>query len=166
MSLALAVTAASCHLRNLRTRLPFRYGVVTLTHFPLLHLAVDVEAADGRRAPGFAADNLPPKWFDKDPAKSFRDNVTDQLASIRAAQAAYLDAARTPRPVFEVWQEAYAACARGGPRWAQWAHRGLRLLPVRARPGRRGRASHRAATWSGCCATTCSGSGPRRCIAS
>jgi len=73
VSLALAVTAASCHLRNLRTRLPFRYGVVTLTHFPLLHLAVDVEAADGRRARGFAADNLPPKWFDKDPAKSFRD---------------------------------------------------------------------------------------------
>ena len=115
MSLALAVTAASCHLRNLRTRLPFRYGVVTLTHFPLLHLAVDVEAADGRRARGFAADNLPPKWFDKDPAKTFRDNVTDQLASIRAARAAYLDAGRRPRPIFEVWQEAYAACARGGP---------------------------------------------------
>ncbi|MGH7397568.1 MAG: enolase C-terminal domain-like protein [Candidatus Rokuibacteriota bacterium] len=115
MSLALALRGASCHLRNLRTRLPFRYGVVTLTRFPLLHLAVDVEAADGRHARGFAADNLPPKWFDKDPAKSFRDNVTDQLASIRAARAAYLDAARTPRPVFDVWQEAYAACARGGP---------------------------------------------------
>ena len=86
-----------------------------ISRFPLLHLAVDVEAADGRRARGFAADNLPPKWFDKDPAKSFRDNVAAQLASIRAAQAAYLDAARTPRPVFDVWQEAYAACARGGP---------------------------------------------------
>ena len=60
MRLALAVSAASCHLRNLRTRLPFRYGVVTLTQFPLLHLAVDVETADGRRARGFAADNLPP----------------------------------------------------------------------------------------------------------
>jgi Enolase C-terminal domain-like len=115
VSLALAVSSASCHLRNLRTRLPFRYGAVTLTHFPLLHLAVDVEAADGRRARGFAADNLPPKWFDKDPAKSFRDNVADQLASIRAAQAAYLDAARTPRPVFDIWQEAYAACAHSGP---------------------------------------------------
>lgn len=115
MSLALAVKSASCYVRNLRPRLPFRYGVVTLTHFPLLHLAVDVEAADGRRARGFAADNLPPKWFDKDPAKSFRDNVTDLLASIRAAQAAYLDAARTPWPVFDVWQEAYAACARGAP---------------------------------------------------
>jgi Enolase C-terminal domain-like len=112
MSLALALKSASCHLRNLRTRLPFRYGVVTLTHFPLLHLAVEVEAADGRRARGFAADNLPPKWFDKDPAKSFRDNVNDQLGSINAARAAYLDAARTPRPLFDVWCEAYAECAR------------------------------------------------------
>jgi L-alanine-DL-glutamate epimerase-like enolase superfamily enzyme len=115
VSLALALTGASCHLRNLRTRLPFRYGVVTLTHFPLLHLAVDVEAADGRRARGFAADNLPPKWFDKDEARTFRDNVTDQLASIRSAQAAYLDAARAPRPLFDVWRDAYAECARRGP---------------------------------------------------
>jgi Enolase C-terminal domain-like len=115
VSLALAVRAASCHLRNLRTRLPFRYGVVTLTHFPLLHLAVEVEAADGRRGRGFAADNLPPKWFDKDPAKSFRDNVEDQLASIRAARTAYLDAGRRPQPVFDIWREAYAACARRGP---------------------------------------------------
>src|SRR6185295_19245753 len=52
-----------------------RDGVVTLTRFPLLHLALDVEAADGRRVRGFAADNLPPKWFDKDPARTFRDNV-------------------------------------------------------------------------------------------
>jgi hypothetical protein len=115
VSLALAVTAASCHLRNLRTRLPFRYGAVTLTHFPLLHLALDVEAADGRRARGFAADNLPPKWFDKSPTRSFRDNVEDLLTSIRAARAAYLDAGRRPRAVFDVWHDAYAECARRGP---------------------------------------------------
>jgi hypothetical protein len=105
----LALKAVSFHVRVLRTRLPFRYGAVTLTHFPLLHLAVEVEAADGRRARGYAADNLPPKWFDKDPRKSFRDNVEDELASIRAAEAAYLDAARAPRAVFEIWREAYAA---------------------------------------------------------
>jgi len=115
VSLALAVTGAACHLRNLRTRLPFRYGVVTLTHFPLLHLALDVEAADGRRAHGFAADNLPPKWFDKDAAKSFRDNVDDQLTAIGVARTAYLDAGRRPRPVFDIWLDAYAECARRGP---------------------------------------------------
>src|SRR4030095_4752711 len=85
VSLALAVTAASCHLRTLRPRLPFRYGAVTVTHFPLLHLALDVEVADGRRARGFAADSLPPKWFDKDPARSFRAHVEALLAAIRLA---------------------------------------------------------------------------------
>ena len=113
-AIRLALKSASFHLRNLRTRLPFRYGVVTLTHFPLLHLAVEVEAADGRRGRGFAADNLPPKWFDKDPTKTFRDNVEDQLASIGAAHTAYLEAARTPRPVFDSWLEAYPACRRQG----------------------------------------------------
>ncbi len=104
----LALRSVTFHVRNLSTRLPFRYGIVTLTRFPLLHLAADVEAADGRRARGFAADNLPPKWFDKDPGKSFRDNVADLLASVRAAHAAYLDAARSPRHVFEIWLDAYA----------------------------------------------------------
>ena len=105
----LALKSASFHVRLLRTRLPFRYGVVTLTHFPLLHLAVDVETAEGRRGRGYAADNLPPKWFDKDPRKSFRDNVEDELAAIRGAEAAYRDAARVPRSFFEIWQDAYAA---------------------------------------------------------
>ena len=114
MAVRLAVKAASFHLRNLRTRLPFRYGVVTLTHFPLLHLALDVEAADGRRLRGYAADNLPPKWFDKDPTKSFRDNVEDQLASIRAAHEAYLAAGRAPRSVFDIWLDAYAEARRRG----------------------------------------------------
>ena len=107
--LPLALKAASFHVRSLRTRLPFRYGIVTLTHFPLLHLAIEVETADGRRGRGFAADNLPPKWFDKDPTKSFRDNVADELASIRAAETAYLDAARAPRPLFDIWEDAYGA---------------------------------------------------------
>ncbi len=49
MSLPLALKSTSFHVRLLRTRLPFRYGAVTLTHFPLLHLAVEVETADGRR---------------------------------------------------------------------------------------------------------------------
>jgi hypothetical protein len=114
VSLPLALKSTSFHVRLLRTRLPFRYGAVTLTHFPLLHLAVEVETADGRRGRGFAADNLPPKWFDKDPRKSFRDNVTDELAAIHAAEAAYLDAARTPRPVFDIWQAAYAASLAAG----------------------------------------------------
>jgi len=53
-------------------------------------VVVDVEATDGRRVRGYAGDNLAPKWFDKDPSKSFRDNIKDELAAIRIAHQAYL----------------------------------------------------------------------------
>jgi hypothetical protein len=95
--------------------LPFRYGIVTLTRFPLLHVVVDVEAADGRRVRGYAGDNLAPKWFDKDPSRSFRDNVRDELAAIRIAHQAYLEAAKVPRSVFQIWLDAFAECRRLGP---------------------------------------------------
>jgi hypothetical protein len=60
-------------------------------------VAVDVEATDGRRVRGYAGDNLAPKRFDKDPSKSFRDNIKDELAAIRIAHQAYLEAAKVPR---------------------------------------------------------------------
>lgn len=36
MTATLPLKSASLHVRDPRTRLPFRYGVVTLTHFPFL----------------------------------------------------------------------------------------------------------------------------------
>jgi hypothetical protein len=112
MAVKLAVKAGSFHVRNLRTRLPFRYGIATLTRFPLLHLALECEDSSGRPATGFAAENLPPKWFDKDPAKTFRDNVEDQLASVRTAHAAYQKAGRSPRAVFDIWMDAFPESRR------------------------------------------------------
>jgi hypothetical protein len=78
-------------------------------------VGVEVEAADGRRGHGYAADNLAPKWFDKDPAKSFRDNVKDELVAIRVAHQAYLEASKVPRSVFQIWLDAFAECRRRGP---------------------------------------------------
>ena len=78
-------------------------------------MAVEVEAPDGRRGRGYAGDNLAPKWFDKDPSRSFRDNVKDELVAIRIAHQAYLDAAKVPRSVFQIWLDAFAECRRVGP---------------------------------------------------
>jgi hypothetical protein len=78
-------------------------------------VGVEVEAADGRRGHGYAADNLAPKWFDKDPARSFRDNVKDELVAIRVAHQAYLEASKVPRSVFQIWLDAYAECRSRGP---------------------------------------------------
>ncbi len=49
MSVALALRDASFHLRDLRLRLPFPFGVVTLTEVLLLHVAIDVEAPRSAR---------------------------------------------------------------------------------------------------------------------
>ena len=56
-------------MRNVRTRMPFKYGVATLTSVPILHLRLEGELDGGQFAKGWAADILPPKWFDKDPKK-------------------------------------------------------------------------------------------------
>ena len=103
-------------MRNVRTRMPFRYGVATLTRVPILHVRAEVELADGTRARGLSADILPPKWFDKDPAKSYEDNVDDLLFGARQAARAWAEASRQPRSVFDLWRDGYAESLRAGDR--------------------------------------------------
>ncbi len=71
-------------------RLPFRFGVVTLTECPQAFARARIEFADGRSAWGAAAEMMAPKWFDKNLALSNEDNF-DQLRDVLAlARAAYL----------------------------------------------------------------------------
>ena len=84
-----------------RTRLPFRFGAVTVTEAPLLHLRVLAESVDGRSAVGVSSDLLVPKWFRKDLE---RDAAADQealRASVRTAAQLY--AAHGYLPAFEHW---------------------------------------------------------------
>jgi len=102
------------HLRNVRTRMPFKYGVATLTSVPILHLVAEVEVEGAGRATGAAADILPPKWFDKDPAKSYQDNVEDLLWAAQRAAALFAECSRQPRPLFALWTEASPALLAEG----------------------------------------------------
>src|SRR5439155_473731 len=61
--------------RDVRLRLPFRFGAVTLTEATEAYARVRVTLEDGRSAWGQAAEMLAPKWFDKDPALSNADNA-------------------------------------------------------------------------------------------
>jgi hypothetical protein len=110
----LTVRDTQFFMRNVRTRMPFRYGVATLTSVPILHIIVQAELADGTPTQGVAADILPPKWFDKSPEKSYEDNVEDLLFVARAAAQAYTDASKTPGSVFDVWRHGYAATLAAG----------------------------------------------------
>lgn len=102
------------YMRNVRTRMPFKYGAAVLTSVPILHLIVDGELADGTQVHGVAADILPPKWFDKDPVKSYEDNVGDLLFAARAASEAYAEAAYKPRRFFDIWRDGYAQTLAAG----------------------------------------------------
>ena len=60
--------------RDVRLRMPFRFGVVTLTAAPQAFVRARIRFDDGREAEGAAAELLAPKWFDKNPALSNEDN--------------------------------------------------------------------------------------------
>jgi L-alanine-DL-glutamate epimerase-like enolase superfamily enzyme len=92
--------------RDVRLRMPFRFGVVTLTESPQAFVRARIRLEDGREAWGAAAELLAPKWFDKDPALSNEDNVEQLRRSLGLARDAYL--AHEPR---SAW--AHAAPARG-----------------------------------------------------
>ncbi len=109
MSEAIAVTNISFFMRNVRTRMPFRYGTATVRAAPMLHVAMDVEVTGGRKAIGYAADVLPPKWFDKDPGKTYEENVEDLIWGARQAASIYAEIASKPGRVFDIWREGYDA---------------------------------------------------------
>ena len=114
MSERVAIKDVQLFMRNVRTRMPFKYGVATLTSVPILHVRLEAELADGTVAVGYAADILPPKWFDKDPDKGYEQNVQDLLFVARSAATAYGEAAAAPRTVFDIWRDGYEATLEVG----------------------------------------------------
>lgn len=81
--------------RDVRLRMPFRFGVVTLTAAPQAFARARIELEGGGEAEGAAAEMLVPKWFDKDPALTNEDNFGQLRDSLRRARGEYL--AHEPR---------------------------------------------------------------------
>lgn len=104
----LRVKSVDFNILNMHNRLPFRYGIVTLTALPHLFVRLELEDGGMRRAVGMSADHLPPKWFTKDPNTHFRDDLVDMVDVIRSAShlAMGLEAAASP---FDLWDRLYAA---------------------------------------------------------
>ncbi len=102
-ALRFRVTAIDLLERDVKLRMPFRFGVVTLTEAPQAFVRARIRLEDGREAEGAAAELLAPKWFDKDPALSNEDNVDQLRASLGRAREQYLA------------HEARTACAHSSP---------------------------------------------------
>jgi L-alanine-DL-glutamate epimerase-like enolase superfamily enzyme len=76
--------------REVTLRLPFRFGVVTLTRAPQAFVRATIELENGKSGTGAAAELLAPKWFDKSPELSNEDNFAQLRASLQLAQGSYL----------------------------------------------------------------------------
>jgi hypothetical protein len=84
----LQVRSIDLRLFNMRTRLPFRYGIVTLRACPHLFCSLTLDV-DGQTFTGVAADHLPPKWFIKNDVTSFEDDLKDMIVlMVEASQTA------------------------------------------------------------------------------
>lgn len=85
-----SVEEISLFERDVRLRLPFRFGIVTLTEAPQAFVRARIRLETGAQAEGGAAELLAPKWFDKDPSLSNEQNFEQLRASLRLAREAYL----------------------------------------------------------------------------
>jgi hypothetical protein len=94
-------------VQELRARLPFRYGIVTMTHLPHVFVRVTLEV-DGKVRHGFSAEHLPPKWFTKNPASSYADDLKEMVAVVRHAAKTIVEIPAQETP-FGLWHELYVA---------------------------------------------------------
>ncbi|MEO7425956.1 MAG: mandelate racemase, partial [Fibrobacteria bacterium] len=81
---------ASVFSRQVKTRMPFRFGRATMTQMPIIHLRLKLESGEGELIEGAAACGIPPLWFDKAAGKTHADNIQDLLVSLRLALDEYM----------------------------------------------------------------------------
>ncbi len=102
----IALRHAELFRLELHTRMPFRYGIATLTQLPHAILRLTFEIA-GVRQHGLAADNLPPKWFTKNAARDPAEEIAEMFVVIRAVVRHALEIQATSP--FGFWQKLYEA---------------------------------------------------------
>ena len=110
---------------DLRTRMPFRYGIATMTELPHVFLATEWEI-DGRLAQGLASENLPPKWFTKEPEKDPLEEIGEMEAVVvEACNAAKHLVSESP---FAFWLALYDGLITPPRRPALLQHLGVSLV--------------------------------------
>jgi hypothetical protein len=91
--------------RDVHLRMPFRFGMVTLTACPQAFVRASIALADGRVAEGAAAEMMVPKWFDKDPSSSEAEDIAQLRGSLALARDLYQSG--EPNSAFGHWRDAY-----------------------------------------------------------
>ena len=107
MTLRFTIRSFEFFSRQTRTRFPFRYGIASMTEAPHVLVRATVECG-GRIFEGVSAETWVPKWFVKNPATTYDEDLPDMCRTLRHAA----DAAMQPRDAltfFAWWQHLYAA---------------------------------------------------------
>src|SRR5256884_5406155 len=102
-------------VRHTRTRFPFRYGIASITDVPHLFARTTVTVAE-KSSVGLSSEGLPPKWFTKNPATTFEQDLPEMLQVI--SHAAKLAERIAPVSFFGFWRELY----RQQSGWADARH--------------------------------------------
>src|SRR6266487_4432858 len=113
-------------VRHTRTRFPFRYGIASMTDVP--HLFVRTRVTAGQDSSfGLTSEGLPPKWFTKNPATTFEQDLPEMLEVISHATKLAEQLAQAPVSFFDLWRELYQ-------QQNEWA-KARRLAPLLANLG-------------------------------
>ncbi len=106
MSDRFALSPFEFFVQRTRTRFPFRYGIASMTDVP--HLFVRTRVAVGNKSSfGLTSEGLPPKWFTKNPATTFDQDLPEMLEVISHAAKLAEQIAQTPVTFFDFWRELY-----------------------------------------------------------
>ena len=113
MSLRFSIEGFEFFSRKTRTRFPFRYGIASMTEVP--HLFVQVRLVMDRcPSVGLTSEGLPPKWFTKDPATTFEQDLPQMLQVIEHAAQLGAQIGKEPVSFYHFWRELY----REQEKWA------------------------------------------------
>lgn len=99
----LSVTEVALARSPARTRMPFRFGAVTVREAEFLTCRVRVRRDDGSEAEGWSGDLLVPRWFRKDTDATPQQDADELYRA--AALAAEAFAAQSAGTVFALWRE-------------------------------------------------------------
>lgn len=96
---------ACIDLHPIVMRMPFRYGIATMTEVQQALVSISVTIG-GKEYSGIASDILPPKWFTKIPEKSLEEETREMEVVIQHAIEATGRIGAVSNP-FELWHELY-----------------------------------------------------------
>jgi hypothetical protein len=84
-----------------------------MSEVPHLFVRSQIEL-NGKSTIGLASEGLPPKWFTKNPATTFDEDLPEMFAVIHHAAALAERAGERPRSFYELWREVH----QGQTHWA------------------------------------------------